>query len=804
MANLTFEEKINLLSGETCWDTKEIVGKLPSIMFSDGPHGLRKQIGFTDNLGVGESEPATCFPTASLLACSFDRNLLFEVGKAIGEECREVGVSVILGPGISQKRSPLCGRNFEYFSEDPVVSGELGAAWINGAESTGTGTSLKHFAVNNQEKRRMTINAIVDERALWEVYLKSFEIALQKSKPATVMCSYNRLNGVYNSENDFLLKEVLRDTWGYQGIVVSDWGAVHDRVQGVKAGMNIEMPGNKGLNDRKVSVAVQKKILSPDDVDALIEENVKFIEKYQKNAETDYKYNRADHHALAVKAAEQSAVLLKNSRGLLPLDKKMKTLVVGELAEYPRIQGAGSSKIHPNQVDKPLEIIEKDEWNFSYVKGYEILKTDEKTQEILRRRAVHEAEQYDQVIVFAGLPEGYESEGFDRKDMKLPEEQNALIDELAGTASNLVVVLLGGAPMEIPWEEKVSGILLMYLAGEGMGTALSGILSGEVCPGGKLAETWPEYLENNPSYHYFPGGQKNVEYRESIYVGYRYYETSHVRPRYPFGYGLSYTKFSYENMHIEKNNYCGNETLKVSVTIRNTGTRAGAETVFLFTHACSETVAFPAKELRDFKKVFLTPGESSEVRFLVPVIELKYFNPRLHRYYLHTGEYEVMLGSSVEDIQFKEQIFVSGENGEEVKDREENPEYFFTGNRDGFKGNTGGWNISEEAFQKIYGAEIPSDEVSRPYTPENTLEDIKDTFLGKLLLKYANSIAKGAGKKEEGQEEMLVATIREMPFFAMVYSGEDLLPEYAMWAILDMLNGHPIKGISRLIRKKGE
>lgn len=797
---LTVGEKISLLSGADCWNTRAVDGKgIPSVMFSDGPHGLRKQIGVTDNLGVGESAPAVCFPTASAIACSFDRDLLREVGQAIGEECAAENVSVILGPGVSQKRSPLCGRNFEYFSEDPVVSGQLAAAWINGVESTGTGTSLKHFAVNNQEKRRMTINAVVDERTLREIYLRAFQIVLANSDPATVMCSYNRVNGVYSSENPYLLKKILREEWGYKGIVISDWGAVHDRTLGVKAGLNIEMPGNNGLNDRKVLRSFKAGEISEAEIDAVVSENIAFAGKYRKDHTVSKKCDKEKHHAIAVKAAENSAVLLKNDDHILPVGKNDRVLFIGGFFEKPRYQGAGSSKINPVKVDIPQKIFESENFDFSYCTGYSPDGAED--DGTLRHEAVENAGKADRVIIFAGLPEGYESEGFDRNDMGIPDCQNRLIEAVSEVNKNIIVVLMGGAPMELRWADRVKGILLMYLGGEGIGTAVYDLLTGRADPSGKLAESWPFAARDNPSYRYFPGGRKNAEYREGIFVGYRYYDTAGVSVRYPFGYGLSYSEFEYTDVMTRKTVYPysngGSDEIRISFKIKNTGKMEGAETAFIFSHTTSDNVFFPEKELRDFVKVDLLPGEEKTVERTIKVSDLGYYNTRINAFYVRPGDYEIMVGASVSDIKGSVKIKVGSEQQPEEDYREKTPCYFDLKRciREGIL------EIPQEDFCRIYGREIPSDEITRPYTVQNTLEDVRDTFIGRMILKYADKVTGEAGDREAGQENMIYAGIVEMPFYGLAAAGGDMLPENVMLGLVDMLNGHYIRGMLKMLKK---
>ncbi|MDF2513703.1 MAG: glycoside hydrolase family 3 domain protein [Herbinix sp.] len=650
VAQMTLEEKAGLCSGRDCWTLKpmERLG-LASITMMDGPHGLRKQVGTGDNLGIGDSLPSVCFPTASALACSFDRKLVYQVGRAIGEACLQEEVSIILGPGVNQKRSPLCGRNFEYFSEDPMLSGEMAASLIQGVQSTGTGTSLKHFAVNNQEKRRMTISAVIDERALRETYLRSFEIAVKKGKPETVMCAYNRLNGVYCSENEYLLTDILRKEWGFEGAVISDWGAVNDRVLGVKAGLDLEMPGNDGYNDAKIISAVNNGELTMEALDTVACRVTELILKAMKCRVKDYHYDPIRHHNLAVKALEQSAVLLKNENHLLPGNSKQKAAVIGSFAKAPRFQGAGSSKLHPVKIDNAWDAFIDLGLEITYAEGYGETKrrTGKPTaeeiqkQKLLIKEACETAKNKDIVYIFAGLPEGYESEGFDRSDMKLPQEHNRLIEAVAGCNSNVVVILSGGAPMELPWIDKVKSVLLAYLGGEGAGTAIANLLLGKAVPSGKLAESWPIRLEDNPSYNYFPGGSLTAEYRESIYVGYRYYEKAGVPVLFPFGHGLSYANFTYSNIKLDRYDCNYGEHLTLTFHITNDGAVTAKETAFIFVAHENNKVFLPKKELREFVKVELQPGETKEVMVELDTKTFGYYNTLIRDWYAQEGRYTI-------------------------------------------------------------------------------------------------------------------------------------------------------------------
>jgi len=797
VSQMTLEEKAGLCSGEDCWNTKAIkrLG-LDSITMMDGPHGLRKQVGFTDNLGIGTSVPAVCFPTASAIACSFDRKLIYEVGKAIGEECVTEGVSLILGPGVNQKRSPLCGRNFEYYSEDPLLSGELAASMILGVQSTGTGTSLKHFAVNNQEKRRMTINAIVDERALRENYLKAFEIAVKKGKPDTVMCSYNRVNGDYSSENKYLLTDILRGEWDFKGAVISDWGAVHDRVLGIKAGLDLEMPGNKGYNDTKILEALKKGILKEEELDKTACRVTELVLKSLENKRDAQKYDPIAHHSLATKAAEQSAVLLKNEDKLLPGNKGQKIAVVGAFAKYPRYQGAGSSKINPIKVDSPWESFMDFGLDVTYAAGYELSKKSSSDQDILIKEACEIVRKMDLIYLFAGLPEGYESEGFDRADMKMPEEQNRLIEAISIANPNVAVILIGGAPMELPWIDKVKAVLLTYLGGEGVGKAIVNLLLGEVVPSGKLAETWPLVLNDTPACHYFPGGRLTTEYRESIYTGYRYYEKADKKVLFPFGHGLSYVDFKYSALQTDRQNYQVGEKINISFRLKNDGKCIAQETTLIFVSHEDGQVFFPKKELREFIKTTLEPGETKEITVSISTSELGFYNTRIKDWYLESGDYKIYVGGSSANCNLEQVIYIESVEKPQPDIRKLSPGYFNLKNQE--------FIIDRGEFEVLYGKKLPlSDEtIQRPYGPGNTLEDIRHTLIGKIIVKYAEHILNKATQTEEEQEGMMSAMIMEMPFFAMVASGDGLLTESMMEGILEMLNGHYLRGIMKFIKGK--
>jgi len=765
-------------------------------MVADGPHGLRKQSGGEEKMGIGESVPAVCFPTASALACSFDRDLAYQVGKAIGEECLQEKVSVILGPGVNMKRSPLCGRNFEYFSEDPVLSGELAVGMMNGVQSKGIGTSLKHFAVNNQERLRMTVSAVIDERTLRETYLKAFEIAVKKAKPWTVMCAYNRVNGEYCSENPYLLSKILREEWGFEGLVVSDWGAVNDRVLGVKAGLDLEMPGCQGINDRKIVAAVRNKTLEERDLDLSARHVTELILVSMKNKQNNFNYDVEVHHQLAVQAAEQSAVLLKNEEKILPGNLGQKAAVIGVFAKAPRYQGAGSSKIHPIKVDNAWEALTGYGLDAEYAEGYLIKPNPAIDEEKLITDACKIAEGKDIVYIFAGLPEGYESEGFDRTDITMPEYQNRLIKEVAKKNSNVVVILIGGAPIQLPWVDKVKGILLCYLAGEGGGMAAANLLLGKSVPCGKLAETWPLNLSDVPSEKYFPGGRNTVEYRESIFIGYRYYDTADKPVQYPFGHGLSYTNFVYSDLQIDLKecNYRDKITIKFCIT--NTGEVAARETALIFVSHRSEAVFLPKKELKEFTKVLLQPGETRQIARELDTKEFGYYNTLISDWYAESGEYQIIVAASCSNCRLEEAIVIHSTEQPQPDLRSASPSYYHLSNQK--------FGIKDKEFAALYGNPLPiSDSIAcRPFDANNNLLDVQSTVTGKVFKKIANSLTKKVTQSSEEEEGMMINMIQEMPFHSLVTSGEGVISEKMMEGLLDLMNGHYGKGITKILKKQ--
>jgi beta-glucosidase len=656
---MTLEEKASLLSGRDFWTTKPVerLG-IPSILMTDGPHGLRKQKADSDHLGLYDSVPATCFPTAAALASSWDRELIRQVGEALGEECQAEGVSILLGPGANIKRSPLCGRNFEYFSEDPYLSSEMAAHHILGVQSRGVGASLKHYAVNNQEHRRMSVDAVVDERTLREIYLASFEGAVRQAQPWTVMCSYNRVNGTYASEHPELLTKILKEEWGHEGFVVSDWGAVNDRAAGVAAGLELEMPGSGGINDRKVVEAVRSGALPEEAVDAAVERLLVIILRAADNRKPGATYDAEAHHRLARRAAAESMVLLRNEDGVLPLAKSGRIAVIGELAVKPRFQGGGSSHVNPTRLDIPLDEIRRSAGaaEVVYAQGYELHR--EAPDDRLVEEALEAARSADAAVIFAGLPESWESEGFDRTHLRMPENQRRLIEAVAGVQERVIVVLANGAPVEMPWLGSAKAVLEAYLGGQAMGGAVADVLFGDVNPSGKLAETFPKKLSDNPSYLNFPGEGDRVEYREGLFVGYRYYDAKEIEPLFPFGHGLSYTTFAYEKIELDRERMRDDETAVVRVTIANTGERAGKEVVQLYVRDRESTVIRPVKELKGFAKVELKPGERKTVSFRLDKRAFAYYEPRIRDWRVESGEFDILVGASSRDIRLEATLYV--------------------------------------------------------------------------------------------------------------------------------------------------
>ena len=665
ISKMTLEEKAGLCSGEDFWHTKGIerLG-IPSVMVSDGPHGLRKQEDEADHLGINDSIKAVCFPAGCATASSFDRDLLEELGEIIGNECQAENISTILGPAMNIKRSPLCGRNFEYYSEDPLVSSEMASAFVRGVQSKSVGTSPKHFMANNQEYHRMTSSSEMDERTMREIYLASFENMVKKEKPWTIMNSYNKLNGTYLCENKEMLSDILRDEWGFDGYVMTDWGAMNERVEALKAGCNLEMPASGGKTDKEIVDAVRSGELDEDVLDQRCEEFLNIVFRYIENRDETVVFDREQDHEKARHIEEECIVLLKNEDNILPLTPEQKTAFIGKYAAAPRFQGGGSSHINSFKTESALDALDTADGikkeNIIYAQGYDDL--EDKTDEELLREAVEAAKSAETAVIFAGLPDSFESEGYDRTHMRMPQCQITLIEEVAKAQPNTVVVLHNGAPVEMPWIDKVKAVVEVYLGGQAVGGATVNILYGNTNPSGHLAETFPIRVQDTPCYLTYGGEHDKSIYSEGVFVGYRYYASKEMNVLFPFGHGLSYTTFSYSNLTVEKERIRESETLRVSVDVTNTGNRFGKEVVQLYVAPKNSTVIRPVRELRAFEKTGIAPGETKTVTFLLDSRAYAYWSTEIHGWHVESGEYEVQVGKNAQDIILSRTVYVESEH----------------------------------------------------------------------------------------------------------------------------------------------
>ena len=694
ISKMTLEQKASYVSGHDMWTTEEFkeLG-VPAAFVSDGPHGLRKQE--FDMLVANQNEiynsiDAVCFPTACATAASFDKELMFDLGVTLGKECQAEDVSTILGPAINIKRSPLCGRNFEYVSEDPYLTGEMAASYVNGVQSQNVGTSVKHFAANSQETERMYADSIIDARTLREIYLTAFETVVKKAQPWTMMCSYNRINGTYASENDWLLNKVLRDEWGFEGLVMSDWGAVSQRVKGIAAGLDLEMPGSNGANDSLIIEAVKNGELSEEDLDKAVENILKLVEKFTENRQKEV-FDRDKDHEKAVRVEEECIVLLKNDiivngvteitedgellgtdmteKGVLPLAGKEKIAVIGGFAANPRFQGGGSSHINSHEIVSAVSVMDRYVEDGGWIRYSEGFPYDgDVSDEAKFEEAVKLASEADKIVVFAGLPDIFESEGYDRTHMRLPDCQNELIDRLLELGRPVIVVLHNGSPVEMPWADYAAGIVEAYLGGEGVGEAVMNVLYGKVNPSGKLAESFPIKLEDNPSYLNFPVARHKVNYAEGVFVGYRYYDTKKMEVMFPFGYGLSYTQFEYSNLRVEASgkSFEGdvkidiNSGAKVYVDVTNTGDMKGKEIVQLYIADLTGVTNRPVHELKGFDKIELEPGETKTVCLELDKRSFAWYSEEIGDWYASNGAYVIEIGKSSRDIVLEKEIELTG------------------------------------------------------------------------------------------------------------------------------------------------
>lgn len=794
---MTLEEKAGICSGYDYWHTKGVSRlNIPSIMLSDGPHGLRRHPGDTKTKDKTTPLPATCFPLACLSACSWDRQLIYAMGNAIGEEAVNQNVAVVLGPGVNIKRSPLCGKNFEYFSEDPYLSGEIGASWINGVQSNNVGTSVKHFATNNQESFRMTSDSTVDERALREIYLNAFEKTVKQSNPWTIMSSYNKLNGKYCTENDWLLNKVLRDEWGFKGIVVCDWGAENNRVDGLKSGNDLEMPSSNGIGDSAVVNAIKSNELKEDELNACVDRMLDLALKsniYNNNSVSIT--NSEEHHQLAHKIAGESMVLLKNSDNILPLDINRNIAIIGDMAKNPRYQGSGSSQVNPIKIDNFYDEAKKINSNLLYAKGYD--KSTDDTENRMIDEAKEVAKKAEIVLLFVGLTEQYEAEANDRTHLQLPANQADLINEICNVNDNVVIVLSGGAPIEMPWINKVKAVLNTYLSGQAGAGAILDIITGKVNPSGKLAEYYPLNLEDVPCSEYYPN-RFAPYYKESIYVGYRYYDTVGKEVLFPFGYGLSYTKFVYENLII--NIDAENKKVLVSFEITNVGNRDGAEVAQVYVQANNSLTYRPKKELKGFEKIFLKAGEKKTVTVELNRRAFSFYNVYVNDWQVENCGYCVLVGSSSADILLSSSIKLPFYDDYIIKDyHEDAPSYYIADVK----------NVSDTEFGVIYGKTLPrqGNDPNKPLDFNSTFSDAKDIPAVRVLKKVIR-IAVSKTAPNELQANVAYNSIMAVPIRTIISMSQGFVTEEIAQGIVDILDGkgvakplfHIVKGLTKSIK----
>lgn len=774
LQEMSLREKIALCSGGSFWKTKglERYG-LPAAFLCDGPHGLRKQETErrADMLGVHESRPATCFPTEVTTAGSWDVTLLEEIGAAIGEEARAQGAGVVLGPGANLKRSPLCGRNFEYFSEDPFLAGKLAAGFIRGVEVQGVGSSLKHFAANSQEKCRFTSDSVMDQRTLRELYLPAFEIAVKEGRPATVMCAYPKLNGVHCSDNRELLTDILRGEWGFDGLVVTDWGAMNDRIEGFRAGCDLNMPGGSAYMEREVLRAVDEGRLEESLIDQSARRVLELMVRAAKTLTEEHPMKEEAHHALARKAAEQGAVLLKNEGNLLPLSEKARVAVIGSMAKELRFQGAGSSHIHPTRVSQPIDFLP----GAVYAAG--CTQQGDTTQALLAEAAAA-AKTAEIALVFVGLPDCHESEGFDRESMEMPQGHLRMIEAVTAANPNTVVVLLCGCAVECPWADRVKAILYMGLPGQAGGEAIANLLYGRANPSGKLAESWPLRYEDCPCAPYY-GREKDALYLEGLYVGYRYYDKAQKAVRWPFGHGLSYTRFSYDNLQVSGDMAC--------VTVTNCGPRVGAEVAQLYVQAPQGGIHRPLRELKGFCKVLLQPGESRTVTF---PLDDRSFALWQEGWRVPEGNYTLLVGGSSRELPLQQTIHRGGIKN--APPRWQQGTWYETCAGSPTQGDL------EKAMERPY---VPDKPEKGRFTMDSTIEEMRESSLVMRILYRAvvtviTISCGGRGKRGGPQYKMLFHSSVGGPLRSMQISGGvkgGLMP-----GLLEMANGHFWRGVKRI------
>ncbi len=791
ISQMTLEEKASLCSGKDFWHLKSLekLG-LSEIMVCDGPHGLRKQNAENKKVGIGNSYPATCFPTAVTSACSWDPELLREMGVALAEECLQHGVSVLLGPGVNMKRSPLCGRNFEYFSEDPELAGELASAFVEGVQSEGIGTALKHFAGNSQEMKRMTSNSIIDERALREIYLRAFEKTVKKSQPWFVMNAYNLLNGEYCSENAWLQNKVLRDEWGFEGAVVSDWGAVNDRVDGLIGGNDLEMPSSGGINDAKIVEAIKCGDLDETLLDKSVDRIIDIILKSVKNRRKDFKYDVGAHNLLARRVAEQSMVLLKNEDNVLPLtrDDSSYVAVIGAFADAPRYQGAGSSIINPTMIDSGRRAFNNSPINVKFADGYD-RKGKRKNENAYIAEACALAKEASKAVVFIGLTDDYESEGFDRTTMKLPEGHNRLVDAVSRVNKNVIVVLEGGSPVEMPWADNVKAILNAYLGGQSVSPAIVNILTGVTNPCGKLAETYPMSLGDTPTASSYPEANEDVLYKESIFIGYRYYDKAEKNVRFPFGFGLSYTEFEYSDIKLKKKNLKKGEGTALSFCVKNVGNMAGKEIAQVYISKPESKLYRAPKELKGFVKVELEPGEEKKLTVELDDRAFCFWNTQQGAWCVESGEYIVCVGASSRDIRLEAELKIKSTDDENIVDLSELAPSYFSGDPS---------RATEDEFKAVYGGSFKYAPKITADSLNNSIEHSRDKGFAKFIY---NTVDLAMKPKGGVGGSMMTNTIMQTPIRNYVSMSNGLFTEDMADGLLKVFEGKDVaKGVGKIMK----
>ena len=779
---MTLEEKCYLMSGKDFWQTRSIerLG-VPNMTLSDGPHGIRKQEGAGDQLGLNGSMPATCYPTAATIANSWDPLLGEEIGEHLGTEAASQGVGTLLGPGLNIKRSPFCGRNFEYFSEDPYLAGKMAASYVRGIQKNGVSACPKHFAANSQEQRRMASDSVMDERTLREIYLTGFEIAVKEGHAKSIMSSYNRINGVYANENPHLLQEILRDEWGFDGFVVSDWGASNDHTEGVRAGSHLEMPTTGGDSDLELVEAVKSSKISQELLDRRVDELLDVILSVTGSIKSleGKPFDMEKHHAMAAKASEQSIVLLKNENDILPLKKGTKVAVIGEFAQKARYQGAGSSVVNPTKLDHTMCVI----GNFNLdVAGFEPgYPRSGKGNAEMQAKAVELAKKADTVLLYIGLDEISESEGLDRAHMRLPQSQVDLIEAVAAVNPNVVAVMSAGSAVEMPWLPKVKALVHGYLCGQAGASSVLKVIMGDVNPSGKLAESYPVKYEDVSSAPYFPAKERIAEYRESLYVGYRYFETAKVPVLFPFGFGLSYTTFEYSDLTVTDK--------EATFTLKNTGKMDGAEVAQLYVSKPDGDVFRPAKELKGFAKVFLKAGESKKVTIKLDDKAFRYFNVDTNRFEVEGGDWIVMIGASVADIKLSGTVSVQGTGAKSPYDRQKFSKYFSGDIK----------NISDAEFEALLGRPIPDGHWSGTLDMNDAICQLYYSKSGLARFVYkimSNMLNKSIGK---GKPDLNITFIYNMPFRGIAKMAGGMCTMEMAEGILTICNGHFFKGLGAVV-----